>query len=72
MNVWGQELFVNVNEYLPLHDTAGLTIEVMPPVEAVKYSMARAREGKDTISVTGNVRQMFDRAAQLDVTGTLI
>jgi monomeric type NADP-dependent isocitrate dehydrogenase len=48
-------LIQKVNEYLPAHDTTGLTIEVMPPVEAVKYSMARARKGEDTISVTGNV-----------------
>ena len=48
-------LIEKINQYLPLHDTTGLTIEIMPPVEAVKSSMARARQGLDTISVTGNV-----------------
>jgi len=44
-----------VNEYLKLHDTAGLDIEIMPPVEAMKISCKRASEGLNTISVTGNV-----------------
>jgi len=48
-------LIEKINTYLPEFDTKGLEIEVMPPVEAVKKSMARARQGLDTISVTGNV-----------------
>jgi isocitrate dehydrogenase len=48
-------LIAKVNEYLPLHDTTGLDIQIAPPVEAVTVSMARARSGLDTISVTGNV-----------------
>ncbi len=49
------ELIKKVNQYLPDHDTSGLEIKIMPPVEATKFSMERIREGKDTISVTGNV-----------------
>ena len=37
------------------HDTEGLDIQIMPPVEATVYTLARAKEGKDTISVSGNV-----------------
>lgn len=44
-----------VNTYLKEHDTSGLDLAIMPPVEAMKASMANARQGKDTISVTGNV-----------------
>ena len=44
-----------VNELLPNHPTDGLEILVMTPKEAIEYSMKRAREGLDTISVTGNV-----------------
>jgi isocitrate dehydrogenase len=44
-----------VNTYLADHDTSGLDISILPPVEAMKASMANARAGKDTISVTGNV-----------------
>ena len=48
-------LIAKVNEYLKEHDTAGLTIEILSPVEATKYSIERIRKGEDTISVTGNV-----------------
>merc|ERR1719271_2136520 len=48
-------LIAKVNEYLPGHDTTDLDIQIMKPVDAVKASMHRARTGKDTISVTGNV-----------------
>jgi isocitrate dehydrogenase len=44
-----------VNEYLKDHDTTGLTIEIMAPADATKYSLDRIRQGLDTISVTGNV-----------------
>lgn len=44
-----------VNGYLKDHDTDGLDISIMRPVDAVRISMERATEGKDTISVTGNV-----------------
>merc|ERR1719240_1784405 len=48
-------LIGKVGEYLKEHDTSGLDISIMPPVEAIKVSMANARAGKDTISVTCNV-----------------
>jgi len=44
-----------VNAYLKDHNTSGLDIRVLSPVEAVKVSLQRIREGKDSISVTGNV-----------------
>ena len=49
------ELIKKVNAYLPDHDTDGLEIKIMAPVEATKLSLERARNGEDTISVTGNV-----------------
>ncbi len=49
------ELIKKVNQYLPEHDTTGLEIHIMSPVEATRFSLARIKEGKDTISVTGNV-----------------
>ena len=48
-------LIAKVNEYLPNHDIEGLKIEIMAPVDATKMSCQRAKDGKDTISVTGNV-----------------
>ncbi|WP_350566905.1 NADP-dependent isocitrate dehydrogenase [Pseudomonas sp. H26/SER47-MNA-CIBAN-0231] len=44
-----------VQAYLKDHDTSGLDIQIMAPVDAMKYTLQRTREGKDTISVTGNV-----------------
>jgi isocitrate dehydrogenase len=49
------ELIKKVNQYLKSHDTNGLDIRIMPPAEAARFSLERMREGKDTISVTGNV-----------------
>ncbi len=49
------ELINKVNEYLPHHDTEGLEIHIMSPVEATKFTLQRAKAGQDTISVTGNV-----------------
>ncbi|WP_374984814.1 NADP-dependent isocitrate dehydrogenase [Streptomyces fradiae] len=48
-------LIEKVKAYLPEHDTEGLRIEIMSPVEATKFSLERIRRGEDTISVTGNV-----------------
>ncbi len=48
-------LIAKVEAYLPDHDTKGLEIKIMPPVEAIKYSLDRVKAGEDTISVTGNV-----------------
>ncbi len=49
------ELIKKVNAYLPKHDTNGLEIKIMSPAEACRFSIERMKEGKDTISVTGNV-----------------
>ena len=49
------ELIKKVNKYLPTHDTTGLEIHIMAPIEATHYTLKRIKEGKDTISVTGNV-----------------
>ncbi|WP_329389774.1 NADP-dependent isocitrate dehydrogenase [Streptomyces sp. NBC_01716] len=48
-------LIAKVNAYLPEHDTDGLRIEIMNPVDAIAFSLERIRRGEDTISVTGNV-----------------
>lgn len=48
-------LIAKVNQYLTEHDTEGLDIRVLPPVEAAKLSVERIRRGDNTISVTGNV-----------------
>ncbi|SEQ33905.1 NADP-dependent isocitrate dehydrogenase [Streptomyces radiopugnans] len=48
-------LIEKVRTYLAEHDTEGLQIEIMAPVEATKFSLERIRRGEDTISVTGNV-----------------
>ncbi|MFZ0491356.1 MAG: NADP-dependent isocitrate dehydrogenase, partial [Salegentibacter sp.] len=49
------ELIKKVNQYLPQHDTEGLDIRIMSPVEATEFTLERVKDGKDTISVTGNV-----------------
>ena len=49
------QIIKKVKQYLGDHDTTGLTIEIMEPAAATKYSLARIRKGEDTISVTGNV-----------------
>jgi isocitrate dehydrogenase len=49
------QLIAKVRRYLPDHDTSGLTIEIMAPADACRYSLERIRRGEDTISVTGNV-----------------
>ncbi|WP_161889109.1 NADP-dependent isocitrate dehydrogenase [Pontibacter russatus] len=48
-------LIKKVERYLKDHNTNGLDIQIMSPVEAMRYTLKRAKEGKDTISVTGNV-----------------
>ncbi|MFE4253613.1 NADP-dependent isocitrate dehydrogenase [Streptomyces sp. NPDC056910] len=48
-------LIEKVKTYLADHDTDGLQIEIMSPVEATAFSLERIRRGEDTISVTGNV-----------------
>ena len=49
------ELITKLDVYLKDHDTNGLDIQVMAPNDAMKHSLQRAKEGKDTISATGNV-----------------
>ncbi|NOI12760.1 NADP-dependent isocitrate dehydrogenase [Vibrio hepatarius] len=49
------ELIKKVKAYLPDHDTSGLDIKILAPLEACKFSLERIKEGLDTISVTGNV-----------------
>lgn len=49
------QLIAKVKTYLKDHNTDGLDIRIMSPVEATQFSLDRIREGKDTISVTGNV-----------------
>lgn len=49
------QLIKKVEKYLKNHDTSGLDISIMSPVDATQFSLDRIRAGKDTISVTGNV-----------------
>ena len=49
------EIIKKVNKYLPNHDITGLEVEIMSPVDAMNYTLARSRKDQDTISVTGNV-----------------
>lgn len=49
------QLIEKVEHYLSEHDTQGLDISIMAPVEATRHTLQRVKEGKDTISVTGNV-----------------
>ncbi|MDR9417218.1 MAG: NADP-dependent isocitrate dehydrogenase [Gracilimonas sp.] len=49
------ELIKKVKTYLPEFDTDGLDIQIMSPVKAMRFTLKRTKDGKDTISVTGNV-----------------
>ncbi|WNC70589.1 NADP-dependent isocitrate dehydrogenase [Thalassotalea psychrophila] len=49
------EMIKKVNAYLPQHDTTGLDIQILAPIDATKVTLQRAKDGLDTISVTGNV-----------------
>ena len=53
-------LIEKVNTYLADHDTDGLDISIMSPVEATKVSVERIRKGENTISVTGNVLRDYN------------
>ena len=53
-------LITKVEKYLPEHNTDGLDIRIMSPVEATRFSLERIKEGKDTISVTGNVLRDYN------------
>ncbi len=50
-----REIIAKVKKYLPEHDTKGLEINILKPVDAMKFTLERTRKGLDTISVTGNV-----------------
>jgi isocitrate dehydrogenase len=54
------QLIAKVKEYLGDHDTEGLDIRIMSPIEATKLSVERIRRGEDTISVTGNVLRDYN------------
>jgi len=49
------EMIKKVNQYLADHDTDGLDIRIMSPTDATRFTLAKIKEGKDVISVTGNV-----------------
>jgi len=49
------QVIAKVERYLKDHDTTGLDIRILPPLEATRFSLERIRKGQDTISVTGNV-----------------
>jgi isocitrate dehydrogenase len=53
------QLIAKVENYLADHDTDGLEIKILPPIEATTFSLERLRKGEDTISVTGNVLRDF-------------
>ena len=55
-----RELIKKVEEYLKEHDTEGLDLRILSPVEATKLSVERIRRGEDTISVTGNVLRDYN------------
>ncbi|MBU0678418.1 MAG: NADP-dependent isocitrate dehydrogenase [Verrucomicrobia bacterium] len=50
-----RQIIAKVKQYLPEYDTKGMEIHIMPPPEAMAFSLERIRRGEDTISVTGNV-----------------
>jgi isocitrate dehydrogenase len=54
------QLINKVNTYLKDHDTNGLDIRILSPVEATRFSLERIKDGKDTISVTGNVLRDYN------------
>jgi isocitrate dehydrogenase len=54
------QLIKKVTEYLKQHDTNGLDISIMTPLEATKKTLQRMRKGLDTISVTGNVLRDYN------------
>ncbi len=55
-----RNLIAKVQAYLPEHDTTGLDIQILSPVEAARLSVERIRRGEDTISVTGNVLRDYN------------
>ncbi|MDX9900315.1 MAG: NADP-dependent isocitrate dehydrogenase [Aliarcobacter sp.] len=54
------QMIKKVEKYLPTHDTTGLDITIMAPIEATLKSLERMRKGLDTISVTGNILRDYN------------
>jgi len=54
------QIIQKVKAYLPNHDTEGLDIRILSPIEATKVSLRRMKDGEDTISVTGNVLRDYN------------
>jgi len=50
-----KEIIKKVNTYLKNYDIEGLDIKIMSPMDAIEFSLTRTKEGKDTVSVTGNI-----------------
>ena len=50
-----REVIAKVRRYLPEHDTEGLDLRILAPVDAMTFTLERIRKGEDTIAVTGNV-----------------
>ncbi|HSD36486.1 MAG TPA: NADP-dependent isocitrate dehydrogenase [Rhodocyclaceae bacterium] len=57
---YDRNLIARVTTYLKDHDTSGLEMPILSPVDACKFSLTRIRAGKDTISVTGNVLRDYN------------
>jgi isocitrate dehydrogenase len=55
-----RNLIAKVEAYLPEHDTQGLDLRILSPVDAARLSVERIRRGEDTISVTGNVLRDYN------------
>ena len=49
------QIILKVNDYLKEHDISGLDLQILDPYNACQFTLKRAKDGKDTISVTGNV-----------------
>ena len=49
------QIIAKINQYLPSHDTSGLDIQILSPIDATAFTLKRIKAGEDTISVTGNV-----------------
>ena len=54
------QIIAKVEKYLPNHDTTGLELPIMAPVDATNFSLDRIKDGLDTISVTGNVLRDYN------------
>jgi isocitrate dehydrogenase len=55
-----RQIIEKIKKYMPQHDTAGLDVQILPPTDACRLSLQRAKDGKDTISATGNVLRDYN------------